>query len=182
MAFNLKIAKIPHMLKPHAVAQFANGSSPSPSMSIKDDTHFEVSLFSPFILLLHSKTSRKMAYDRDNKPAQFLSNWPNAHAPKTPAESTTAPSVHEEALDHVTLNELQQGELYILKIKLIVVALFQGWDDDMCCFSVLRMFRCSFLIASAALSNPILLIQAQICWTSYAGQKQGIYIYIHKLQ
>ncbi|KAL0143961.1 hypothetical protein V8B55DRAFT_1482230 [Mucor lusitanicus] len=79
-----------------------------------------------------------MAYDRDNKPAQFLSNWPNAHAPKTPAESTTAPSVHEEALDHVTLNELQQGELYILKIKLIVVALFQGWDDDMCCFSVLR--------------------------------------------
>ncbi|KAL9548973.1 hypothetical protein MBANPS3_005426 [Mucor bainieri] len=79
-----------------------------------------------------------MAYDRNNNSVQFLPNWPNAHAPKTPAESTTAPSVHEEALDHVTLNELQQGELYILKIKLIVVALFQGWDDDMCCFSVLR--------------------------------------------
>ncbi|KAK4514685.1 uncharacterized protein ATC70_002286 [Mucor velutinosus] len=79
-----------------------------------------------------------MAYDWDSKPVQFLPNWPNAHAPKTPAESITGSSAHEEALDHVTLNELQQGELYILKIKLIVVALFQGWDDDMCCFSVLR--------------------------------------------
>ncbi|KAL7330644.1 hypothetical protein PS15p_205555 [Mucor circinelloides] len=79
-----------------------------------------------------------MAYDRNGKPVQFLPNWPNAHVPRTPAESTTTPSVHEESLDHVTLNELRQGELYILKIKLIVVALFQGWDDDMCCFSVLR--------------------------------------------
>lgn len=102
-----------------------------------------------FLSLSHThsftfKTSHRMAYDRNSKPVQFLPNWPNAHVPRTPAESTTTPSVHEESLDHVTLNELRQGELYILKIKLIVVALFQGWDDDMCCFSVLRMF---FLLA-----------------------------------
>lgn len=96
-----------------------------------------------------------MAYDRNGKPVQFLPNWPNAHVPRTPAESTTTPSVHEESLDHVTLNELRQGELYILKIKLIVVALFQGWDDDMCCFSVLRMFFFHWLLKASTLSNLI---------------------------
>lgn len=80
-----------------------------------------------------------MSLDKNGKAAQFLPNWPNSHAPKSaPAESTNATSIHEEYLDQVTLNEMQQGELYILKIKLIAVALFQGWDDDMCCFSILR--------------------------------------------
>lgn len=80
-----------------------------------------------------------MSLDKNRKPAQFLPNWPNSHAPKAAsAKSTNTTSIYEESLDQVTLNELQQGELYILKIKLIVVALFQGWNDDMCCFSVLR--------------------------------------------
>ncbi|RUP46164.1 hypothetical protein BC936DRAFT_147274 [Jimgerdemannia flammicorona] len=35
-------------------------------------------------------------------------------------------------------DSLQQGELYICKIKLVKLALFEGWNDDMCCFSLLR--------------------------------------------
>ncbi|RUS24839.1 hypothetical protein BC938DRAFT_473002 [Jimgerdemannia flammicorona] len=33
---------------------------------------------------------------------------------------------------------LQQGELYICKIKWVKLALFEGWNDDMCCFRLLR--------------------------------------------
>jgi hypothetical protein len=90
-----------------------------------------------------------------SKQKQFITNWPSSHAPKYASnESTKTASIHEETLDHVPTNQLQQGELYIIKIKLIAIALFQGklynisydsfthrclgWDDDMCCFSVLR--------------------------------------------
>ncbi|ORY89874.1 hypothetical protein BCR43DRAFT_499627 [Syncephalastrum racemosum] len=33
---------------------------------------------------------------------------------------------------------LVQGSLYIVQIHHVTIALFEGWDDDMCCFSVLR--------------------------------------------
>ncbi|ORX50879.1 hypothetical protein DM01DRAFT_1384621 [Hesseltinella vesiculosa] len=35
-------------------------------------------------------------------------------------------------------DDLVQGSLYILQLKLISIGLFEGWDDDMCCFSLLR--------------------------------------------
>jgi hypothetical protein len=68
---------------------------------------------------------------------QFIPNWPNNRAPtatvwkhhtRAAAESTSTNtnSIHEESLDLVPMNDLQQGELYIIKIKLIAIALFQG--------------------------------------------------------
>ncbi|CAO3623782.1 unnamed protein product [Mucor hiemalis] len=74
--------------------------------------------------------------DKYRKSTQFVSGWPTSHTPSP--ESVKTSSIHEEYLDVVPLNELQQGELYIIKIKLIAIALFQGWDDDMCCFTILR--------------------------------------------
>ncbi|CEG71342.1 hypothetical protein RMATCC62417_07092 [Rhizopus microsporus] len=38
----------------------------------------------------------------------------------------------------VHYDQLQQGSLYIIKIKQVSLALFEGWNDDMCCFSILR--------------------------------------------
>ncbi|RUS34670.1 hypothetical protein BC938DRAFT_479190 [Jimgerdemannia flammicorona] len=34
--------------------------------------------------------------------------------------------------------DLQQGKLYLLKINSVKLALFEGWNDDMCCFNLLR--------------------------------------------
>ncbi|KAI9008909.1 hypothetical protein CLU79DRAFT_497595 [Phycomyces nitens] len=73
---------------------------------------------------------------------QRLARWPNS-SPTHDAErrftehnSALAPAnIILQQLDH---NDLVQGSLYILKISLIVVGLFQGWDDDMCCFVILR--------------------------------------------
>lgn len=33
---------------------------------------------------------------------------------------------------------LEQGKLYLCKIRFVKLALFEGWNDDMCCFSLLR--------------------------------------------
>ncbi|KAI8881579.1 hypothetical protein K501DRAFT_334654 [Backusella circina FSU 941] len=66
---------------------------------------------------------------------QFLPVWPSSHVRP---ESTTTSEIHEEVPENLTMDELQQGELYIVKCKLVVIALFQGWNDEMCCFSILR--------------------------------------------
>lgn len=66
--------------------------------------------------------------DKNRKSSQFIPSWPNSHAPKTTPESMKTSSIHEESLDLVSFNDLQQGELYIVKIKLIAIALFQGND------------------------------------------------------
>lgn len=64
--------------------------------------------------------------DKNRKSSQFIPSWPNSHAPKVTPESTKSSSIHEESLELVSFNDLQQGELYIIKIKLIAIALFQG--------------------------------------------------------
>ncbi|RCI02289.1 hypothetical protein CU098_012297, partial [Rhizopus stolonifer] len=46
----------------------------------------------------------------------------NSHTPSVTADN-------EYMLDLVPLSELQQGELYILKIKLVAIGLFQGTDS-----------------------------------------------------
>ncbi|KAI9340611.1 hypothetical protein BD770DRAFT_399570 [Pilaira anomala] len=76
--------------------------------------------------------------DRNRKSNQFIPGWPTSHAPKPNNESIKTSSIHEESLDLVQINDLQQGQLYIIKIKLIAIGLFQGWDDEMCCFTILR--------------------------------------------
>jgi hypothetical protein len=70
--------------------------------------------------------------EKNRKSKQFVSNWPSSHAPKYSSNEST--SIHEESLDHVSTNQLQQGELYILKIKLIAIALFQGMIIKQICF------------------------------------------------
>ncbi|KAI9499251.1 hypothetical protein BDB00DRAFT_796028 [Zychaea mexicana] len=48
------------------------------------------------------------------------------------------PVVMDVALQPIEHDDLKQGSLYIVKIRNVSVALFEGWDDDMCCFAVLR--------------------------------------------
>ncbi|KAG1231056.1 hypothetical protein G6F35_001760 [Rhizopus arrhizus] len=68
---------------------------------------------------------------------QYTCPWPTSHAP-TNGSIKSAHSNSEDCLGLVTLSELKQGELYIIKIKLVTIALFQGWQDEVCCFYVLR--------------------------------------------
>ncbi|KAI8140318.1 hypothetical protein BJV82DRAFT_623492 [Fennellomyces sp. T-0311] len=51
---------------------------------------------------------------------------------------SSKPIVMDVALQPVEHDDLKQGSLYIVKIRNVSVALFEGWDDDMCCFAVLR--------------------------------------------
>ncbi|KAG2223089.1 hypothetical protein INT45_008937 [Circinella minor] len=46
--------------------------------------------------------------------------------------------VADVGLKPIEHDDLKQGSLYIVKIRNVSVALFEGWDDDMCCFAVLR--------------------------------------------
>ncbi|CDS07860.1 hypothetical protein LRAMOSA01809 [Lichtheimia ramosa] len=48
------------------------------------------------------------------------------------------PIMVDDPLPNIEHDDLKQGSLYIIKIRNVCVALFEGWDDDMCCFSVLR--------------------------------------------
>ncbi|KAI7876587.1 hypothetical protein K492DRAFT_172406 [Lichtheimia hyalospora FSU 10163] len=48
------------------------------------------------------------------------------------------PIMVDDPLPVIEHDDLKQGSLYIIKIRNVCVALFEGWDDDMCCFSVLR--------------------------------------------
>lgn len=50
--------------------------------------------------------------------------WPPSHAPSNDSHIR-----NEDPFEVVTLNELQQGGLYIVKIKHVTIALFQGKHD-----------------------------------------------------
>ncbi|CDH55481.1 hypothetical protein RO3G_07549 [Lichtheimia corymbifera JMRC:FSU:9682] len=52
--------------------------------------------------------------------------------------STKVLTMMESGLETIEHDDLKQGSLYIVKIRNVSVALFEGWDDDMCCFAVLR--------------------------------------------
>ncbi|KAG2219764.1 hypothetical protein INT45_008595 [Circinella minor] len=41
-------------------------------------------------------------------------------------------------LEPVHHDDLTKGSLYIVKINHVSITLFEGWDDEMCCFSILR--------------------------------------------
>ncbi|KAI9304658.1 hypothetical protein BJ944DRAFT_288467 [Cunninghamella echinulata] len=61
-----------------------------------------------------------------------------------PSQSSTshdrkiASGLWEGTLQPIEHEDLKQGALYIIKIHHVSVGLFQGWNDDMCCFAVLR--------------------------------------------
>ncbi|ORY98179.1 hypothetical protein BCR43DRAFT_524226 [Syncephalastrum racemosum] len=54
------------------------------------------------------------------------------------SSSKNIPAPVEPSLLPIEHDDLKQGCLYIVKIRNVSVALFEGWDDDMCCFAVLR--------------------------------------------
>ena len=51
--------------------------------------------------------------------------WSNSHTQIGVAHDRSV-SAQQNMLEMVPFSELQQGELYIIKIKLVVIALFQG--------------------------------------------------------
>ncbi|KAI7867819.1 hypothetical protein BDF14DRAFT_1881436 [Spinellus fusiger] len=72
---------------------------------------------------------------------QRLARWSSvgsAHANSKHNPKSNLLPIAERTLEAIDHNDLVQGVTYILKINHIVLGLFQGWDDDMCCFLVLR--------------------------------------------
>ncbi|KAI9280788.1 hypothetical protein BY458DRAFT_500373 [Sporodiniella umbellata] len=56
----------------------------------------------------------------------------------SPAVSEKSSTDTNEPFSMIAYDQLEQGALYIIKIKQVSLALFEGWNDDMCCFSILR--------------------------------------------
>ncbi|KAI9025285.1 hypothetical protein CLU79DRAFT_744872 [Phycomyces nitens] len=70
---------------------------------------------------------------------QKLARWhPSANSSQTDKKNA-GQSMFDGPLESLEHDDLKQGSLYILKINQVSVTLFEGWNDDLCCFSVLRM-------------------------------------------
>ncbi|OAD78633.1 hypothetical protein PHYBLDRAFT_163730 [Phycomyces blakesleeanus NRRL 1555(-)] len=70
---------------------------------------------------------------------QKLARWhPSANSSQADKKNA-GQSIFDGPLESLEHDELKQGSLYILKINQVSVTLFEGWNDDLCCFSVLRM-------------------------------------------
>lgn len=95
-----------------------------------------------------------------NTTLKKLARW----TPSSPSHSTSArthaipPLSNDAPFVNIHHDKLQQGALYIIKIKQVSLAMFEGnlkilciifdiclidscklgWNDDMCCFSILR--------------------------------------------
>ncbi|ORX61715.1 hypothetical protein DM01DRAFT_1380550 [Hesseltinella vesiculosa] len=67
---------------------------------------------------------------------QKLARW---HPSQTSMnDKRRAANIWDGVLHPIEHEELKQGDLYVLKIHLVSIGLFQGWNDDMCCFAILR--------------------------------------------
>ncbi|KAG2210219.1 hypothetical protein INT47_003204 [Mucor saturninus] len=69
-----------------------------------------------------------------NTTLKKLARW----SPSSPNSASIPPLSSDAPFAHVHHDQLQQGSLYIIKIKQVSLAMFEGWNDDMCCFSILR--------------------------------------------
>ncbi|KAI8644640.1 hypothetical protein BD408DRAFT_413027 [Parasitella parasitica] len=81
----------------------------------------------------------------DNKQRNItlkkLARWAPSSSPSQTSLSkaqTLPPLSNDAPFVSIHHDNLQQGALYIIKIKQVSLALFEGWNDDMCCFSILR--------------------------------------------
>ncbi|KAI8334024.1 hypothetical protein BC941DRAFT_433638 [Chlamydoabsidia padenii] len=75
--------------------------------------------------------------DKSRMTLQKLARWnPNQSHPVQDRKGSAA--LWEGTLQPLDHEDLKQGALYIIKIHHVSVGLFQGWNDDMCCFAVLR--------------------------------------------
>ncbi|CAO3584265.1 unnamed protein product [Absidia cylindrospora] len=63
-------------------------------------------------------------------PSASMTNWSESKKHGTLLEAN-----YFQPIDH---ENLVQGFFYIMKVKIVTISLFEGWNDDMCCFSVLR--------------------------------------------
>ncbi|KAG1470358.1 hypothetical protein G6F56_002730 [Rhizopus delemar] len=66
-----------------------------------------------------------------------LANWTPSSTTYKKA-SVAIPLSADAPFLPIHYEQLQPGSLYITKVKQVSLALFEGWDDDMCCFSILR--------------------------------------------
>ncbi|KAI7854654.1 hypothetical protein BDC45DRAFT_507807 [Circinella umbellata] len=97
--------------------------------------------------------SKKNGANKNADEAARLARWSTAAYSTTNFSVVTPPPpenkkllgfgspkqyVVDVGLKPIEHDDLKQGSLYIVKIRNVSVALFEGWDDDMCCFAVLR--------------------------------------------
>ncbi|KAI8344442.1 hypothetical protein BC941DRAFT_10051 [Chlamydoabsidia padenii] len=73
---------------------------------------------------------------------QRLARWPT-HSPSSSMANWSDSKKHSASLETssfqpIDYENLVQGSIYIMKVKIVTISLFEGWNDDMCCFSVLR--------------------------------------------
>ncbi|KAI9258239.1 hypothetical protein BY458DRAFT_283653 [Sporodiniella umbellata] len=73
-----------------------------------------------------------------NKTLKKLAKWAPSSNSRFKKSANITPFNINTPLLKTHHDQLQQGSLYILKIKKVTLALFEGWDDEMCCFSILR--------------------------------------------
>ncbi|SAM04215.1 hypothetical protein [Absidia glauca] len=81
---------------------------------------------------VRNKTSalQRLARWPTHSPSSSMTNWTDSKKHGASLESTYFQPIHHD--------NLVQGSLYIMKVKIVTISLFEGWNDDMCCFSVLR--------------------------------------------
>ncbi|KAI8084880.1 uncharacterized protein BX664DRAFT_338006 [Halteromyces radiatus] len=78
---------------------------------------------------IKTKALQRLARWPTTSPSSSMTNWSDSR--KYNMDSTTS-------FQSIENENLVQGSLYIIKVKIVTISLFEGWNDDMCCFSVLR--------------------------------------------
>ncbi|KAI8883016.1 hypothetical protein K501DRAFT_333641 [Backusella circina FSU 941] len=74
-----------------------------------------------------------------NVTLKKLARWsPSASSSSQKKTNSIAPLSSDAPFTPVHHERLQQGSIYIIKVKQVSVGMFEGWNDDMCCFSILR--------------------------------------------
>ncbi|KAG2172026.1 hypothetical protein INT43_001503 [Umbelopsis isabellina] len=80
--------------------------------------------------------------DGKSKTLHKITRWGSASngggSTRTGAGSIAGGNQALTLVEPLDPEDLKQGQLYIVKISLVKLALFEGWQDDMCCWSVLR--------------------------------------------
>ncbi|ORZ16307.1 hypothetical protein BCR42DRAFT_414771 [Absidia repens] len=75
--------------------------------------------------------------EKSRMTLQKLARWHPGQSNSVHDRKDSA-ALWEGSLQPLEHEDLKQGALYIIKIHRVSVGLFQGWNDDMCCFTVLR--------------------------------------------
>lgn len=83
--------------------------------------------------------SRKQSRDNSSDMAPSKSSSVQAAASAQAAALTAAAAAAVPTINKLDVDSLRQGQLYLLRSRMVKLALFEGWNDDACLvFSVLR--------------------------------------------